>query len=287
MSEDGRGGMSDAVAMGADEAGGALDVEVHSGDGLVARGSVHVADLWAVRARVLVRLLSPLSLRCADRLIAPNGKTLVAPYPYPHPYPYSMSRTWRASHLPRSQVHLLVPSPGSAADWRVAGGSCMAAPLPAQTALRRLAGQRRARRCFNLHACSAEPAHPQAPHRELRAGSELFANRKRSRATGRGGQREPTAARPRRAPAARHGRERPAALLLALAGARPRGRRVWQEVGRRVRRDRHRAQVRPWQPAMALGELMQLQVAPVMYGDSQQQITPGFGCCEGVHGPCR
>jgi hypothetical protein len=51
MSEDGRGGMSDAVAMGADETGGALDVEVHSGDGLVARGSVHVADLWAVRAR--------------------------------------------------------------------------------------------------------------------------------------------------------------------------------------------------------------------------------------------
>ena len=50
MSEDGRGGMSDAVAMGADEAGDQLDVEVHSGDGLVARGSVPVADLWTVRS---------------------------------------------------------------------------------------------------------------------------------------------------------------------------------------------------------------------------------------------
>ena len=49
MGEDGRGGMSDAVAMGADELSGLLDVEVHSGDGLVARGSVPVADLWTVR----------------------------------------------------------------------------------------------------------------------------------------------------------------------------------------------------------------------------------------------
>lgn len=48
MSEDGRGGMSDAVAMGAEEAADQLDVEVHSGDGLVARGSVPVADLWTV-----------------------------------------------------------------------------------------------------------------------------------------------------------------------------------------------------------------------------------------------
>ncbi|KAK9839863.1 hypothetical protein WJX81_007158 [Elliptochloris bilobata] len=47
MSEDGRGGMSDAVAMGADEGADQLDVEVHSGDGLIARGSVSVADLWA------------------------------------------------------------------------------------------------------------------------------------------------------------------------------------------------------------------------------------------------
>ena len=61
MSEDGRGGMSDAVAMDAGEAADQLDVEVHSGDGLVARGSVPVADLWTVRPRLL-RYSSTLSL---------------------------------------------------------------------------------------------------------------------------------------------------------------------------------------------------------------------------------
>lgn len=59
MSEDGRGGMSDAVAMGTDEAADQLDVEVHSGDGLVARGSVPVADLWTVRPWLLHAFVLP------------------------------------------------------------------------------------------------------------------------------------------------------------------------------------------------------------------------------------
>ena len=236
MSEDGRGGMSDAVAMGADEAADQLDVEVHSGDGLVARGSVPVADLWTVRPLVPARFCAtapfssrPAKVACKKRCSPPLSADAVTQQPYFLPSPVSNSRNNYLSRLGRHCLHPAVCC---------ARGSCG----PRGTIVSLVAWMAGYRWALLSAVHMPAKGFMWVAAKHFSANSLLACP-----LAGRREQRQPWAARPRRTRGSRHrrvGGRRAAALLRAHARGRRRGRRVRQEVGCGVRRHGRRAQAR-------------------------------------------